>query len=744
MRMLIGAIAVVLMTAGAAGQTPATQSHSGRLDNRQAQAAFEVQLEEGETVTLTTSSSEGLDTILTLNGPNGRRVAQNDDQALGVLTSRIIYEARASGRHSVVVTGFGGAVGAFELHIRHGLDFGLSDAARMLREERQSFDRRNTEHRFDIDLSAGEIFVASTVALTEGLDTTLVLLDGDVAVVAQNDDVSEGNLDSQLVYQPAAAGRHTLVASTFTGDGRGAFALAFAVDPNAEPPFNYAGIEGSVIARHQGALSETQPSFEYQLDLAAGQTLLATADATSGTLDPVLGMKDAEGNPVALNDDRGDGSLNAAFAFTAPSAGTYTLEISRFRQTNTSGDFRVVLRSVDAAVVEQLRALIDNAIRLSGPMQTIETADFRIYYTVEGRDAAAPDYAQSVADTMQTVLDAQVQRIGWSAPVRDRDGRYRVYIADARGLMGFAPRLHMVFDNPNTINLRERAAASGILVIDNDFIGMMKKATPESLMHATASHELNHVVQFGYDAYEELSWLYEGTASWTETTTVGADQDATDYVAVDFAAPHLCWTTPTYGHDYAQWTLLQSLADSHGDQIVVRLWENAVRYDGFETMAQTLTSAGTTIPDALQRWRVQNFARDYDLAPLFGASVQGAGVISRNGSWSPRMRIQQMGAHYVEVRMQGPRAYALRGDANLELVGLGRRNGEIEAVPLGRAGVFDATGYEYAGIMVFNRALPPAPGQCSDVQYSINVGPPETAAASAQYRFSAEHFEPPS
>jgi hypothetical protein len=345
---------------------------------------------------------------------------------------------------------------------------------------------------------------------------------------------------------------------------------------------------------------------------------------------------------------------------------------------------------------------------------------------------------------LQTIYDAQVTRMGWAAPVRDRDSRYSAYIADADGLMGFTKPVEMVFDNPNTANVRETAAARAMFLIENDFRDTGKEAPPESLMHATATHEFNHVVQYGYDSQEGLGWLYEATASWIETITAGGDQDATDYVETDFAAPELCWTTTARGHDYAQWTLLQSLADSHGEPIVVRLWENSVTFDGLETMARTLAGVGTTIPDAIQHWRAQNFARDYDLAPLFKRSVRLAGAINRNGAWSPRGRIQQLGANYVALRLQGRHAFALRGDANLELLGLGQRNGEIEVIPLGRGGVFDTSGFEYAALMVFNRAAPEAPGECSGVGYSINVTASAGPMASPQYRFSAEHFTPPS
>jgi hypothetical protein len=400
--------------------------------------------------------------------------------------------------------------------------------------------------------------------------------------------------------------------------------------------------------------------------------------------------------------------------------------------------------SVDASVVAQLQAMADNQVTLSGPELTIETANFRLHYTLQGRDASTEEYARLTAAALEEVLATQVNQLGWAAPVREPDGRYRAYIGEANGNMGYTKPVEMVFDNRNTTNVRERAAARAVLVIDNDFSGMGKKASPESLMRATATHELNHVIQFGYDSTEGLNWLYEATASWTETVTVGADQDATDYVETDFAAPEVCWTTRTPGFNYGQWTLLQSLADQYGNGIVIRIWENSVNYDGFETMSRTLESVGTTMPDALRRWRAQNFARAYELAPRFTRSVALAGTISRDGAWSPRGRIEQFGANYVRVTANGPRLYSLRGSNSAELVGLGKRNGQIDVVPLGRGGVFDASAYEYAALMVFNRATPSTPGECSGADYSINVGAATGAPATPEYRFSASHFVPPS
>ncbi|WP_417481780.1 PPC domain-containing protein [Maricaulis sp.] len=738
---IVGLAIAGIFAGGAAAQTPADQVFSGELTDSAPQLVFDLPLEAGQIVTLRTASTTRLDTVLTLLGPDGSVLAFNDDQEPGVLTSRLVHVPASSGVYRAQIEGYGGALGSFSLTMGFGLDVGLSDAAQTLREETVSFDMTQTETRFDADLAAGDILVASTFALTEDLDSTLTLLDGSGTILAQNDDRGDGSLNSQIVYLIEDAGRYQVVVGTFGGDGEGDLAFSLATDPEAELPFDFTAIEGTPLALHEGALGDDQPSTTYPVALQAGQTLLVLADTVSGDLDPVLRLTGPDGYPVAMNDDRGDGSLNSAFAFTAPESTTYELELARYRSGDSSGEFELALSLVDASVVGVLRDLLENSVELSGPELLIQTEDFRVYYTLEGVDASSTPYAELVAETLQEVLEAQVGRIGWAEPVRDDDGRYRAYIADADGSMGVTQPVQIVFDNPNTSDVREAAAARTLFIIDNDFIGMGKTAPVESLMRATVTHEFNHVVQFGYDAEEGLDWLYEATASWIETTTVGSDQDATDYTETDFETPQLCWTTTVEGHDYGQWTLLQSMADSYGESLIVQVWENSVELDGFETLQAALDEVDTTIPDVIQRWRVQNYARAYDLAPLFPIAVHRQHTVDREGRWTLKGGLEQLGANYLGFELDGRYAITLNGDANLEVLALGQRNGQIEVIPLGQEGVIDTAGFESTALMVFNRAMPEAPGQCSGVGYTIEVSPSTRRPARSAYRFPDDHFD---
>ncbi|OLF81368.1 hypothetical protein AWH62_01465 [Maricaulis sp. W15] len=735
--------AFVCLAGSAFAQAAEDRIVAGEVTEAAPRATTEIQLEAGQAVTVSTQPSGGFDTMLELLGPDGRTVAENDDREPGDLSSQLIYVPQVSGRHTAVVTGYGGATGSFDLVIADGVEFGLSSEARIISESIVTLERQRPLETRPVDLAADEILVVTTHALTETLDTTLTLLDASGTIAAQNDDRGDGSLNSQLVFQAQEAGRYTVELGTFEGASFGDVVLSIAVDPHAEVPFDFDSIERTPFAEYSGTIGGRDTEFDYPLELAAGETILAIAEAINGDLDTVLRLVGADGNPVALNDDRGDGSLHSAIAFTAPEAASYTLELRRYRSGESSGDFTLELSHVEASVVDILQELLENRVTLSGPELTLETPDFRVHYTLEGVDASSTEYAESVGEALQAMLDSQVTQIGWAEPVRDDDGRYTAYVADADGSMGVTYPVQIVFDNTHTADVRETSAARTVFVIDNDFVGMGKEASVHSLMRATATHEFNHVIQFGYDSEEGLDWLYEATASWTETTTVGADQDATDYVETDFDAPEVCWTTSQDGFDYSQWTLLQSMADVYGDGIVVTMWENSVALDGFETMAATLEPVGTTIPDVISRWRTQNYALAYDLAPMFNSTVRIQHTLGSERGWMSKGGLEQLGANYIAVDLDGVYAFSLRGDDGLELLALAHDGGEIQVIPLGRGGVVDTTAYDSVALMIFNRTMPEAPGVCSDVGYSLDVAPATSPAAAPAYSFSAEHFSPP-
>lgn len=740
MRQLLLVTTAACLLGAVATQSYAQQNFSGSISEEGGSTEFTLSLEAGQLVTLTTQSDENYDTVLRLLGTDGKPLAENDDMPSGSLQSQIIFMPRESGEYTASVSGYGGATGSFELDVTAGLEVGLSSDATQIFEEQLTLGR-GTDHRIPVELEAEDILVATTYALGDDLDTTLTLYSADGDVIATNDDMQPGDLNSQIIFQADTAMRVEVEPGTFNNAGSGDIILSLATDPHAPIPFDFSTIEGELIESHTGQIDSETQEHAYPIELSAGQTIYAVAETISGDLDTVLRLLDPAGNPVALNDDRGDGSLNSAVAHTARESGTYTVSMERYRSGDSAGEFQLQVLDVDRSVMQLLQDLLDRVVTLSGETRIITTDDFVVHYTLDGVDASSEDYAIQVGDVLQDMLDIQVDRMGWVEPVRDEDGMYRAFIADADGSMGVTYPVQIIFDNPNT-DKREHTAARTVFLIENDFRGLGKEASVFSLMRATATHEFNHVVQFGYDSEEALGWLYESTASWIETVTVGADQDATDYVSTDYEAPEICWTTNEGGYDYAQWTLLQSIADVHGENMVVRFWENTVDLDGFETMSTELEAANTTLLDAVMRWRAQNFARDYELAPHFDTTVRLQHTLSEEGRWTTKGGLEQTGANYIELALDGRYNIAVESDANLELVALSQSGNQVHVTPLGNEGVVDTTNNDYTALMVFNRALPDTPGDCSGAGYSLAISSSRAGVASPAYSFSAEHFTP--
>jgi hypothetical protein len=176
----------------------------------------------------------------------------------------------------------------------------------------------------------------------------------------------------------------------------------------------------------------------------------------------------------------------------------------------------------------------------------------------------------------------------------------------------------------------------------------------------------------------------------------------------------------------------------------VRIWENAVEHDGFDTMSVTLDEVGTDIPAALRRWRAQNFAMAYELAPLFDRPVALHRSLNRAESWTSKFGPQQLGANYIELDLDGRHEISLSGNDTLELVALGHRDGRVDVIELGQGGVVDPQAYDYLGLMVFNPVVPDAPGECSAGMYTLDISETRQAAAQAvSYSFDAPHFSAP-
>lgn len=139
-----------------------------------------------------------------------------------------------------------------------------------------------------------------------------------------------------------------------------------------------------------------------------------------------------------------------------------------------------------------------------------------------------PDYAEQVLAAGDTSWSVENDSLGWNKAPSDGklgerkglggQGQTDVYITGLpRGLYGYSTT------DPGQRGPRQ----AGYLVVDNDYNGF--GGVPVQLMQVTFAHEYNHVLQFGYDTYQD-SWMFESTATFMENNVFPNVDDYLNYV----------------------------------------------------------------------------------------------------------------------------------------------------------------------------------------------------------------------
>ncbi|HVU13196.1 MAG TPA: MXAN_6640 family putative metalloprotease [Phototrophicaceae bacterium] len=503
---------------------------------------------------------------------------------------------------------------------------------------------------------------------------------------------------------------------------------------------------------YTGHLDDTVDNRDYKIDLKSGDAVSITADAAHGSdLDAVLTLYDPDDQQVAANDDADISTYDARIGYIAHADGVYRVNVARYDKT-TSGNYTLTVKIGDTSV-------LDYDEPLSGTRRTVDTQHFRFHYTTSGADAVSTAFLQAIEKAFDDAWHIEIDKMGWPAPPSDGvmggNGLFDVYVKDLIGSsdgneLGFTSSEIIVGDNPSTPEV-EKNATTAYIAIDNDFrsIDLNPGETALSVMRSTAFHEFNHALQFGFDGVEPDTWLLESTATWMETAAAGKDQDATGYVSEAFQYPELCLGTTAHDNAdmYGEWPFMQFLTDEFGKNAVIDLWKQIADYDGFDAVEHYLESVGTDVPHEVARYRINNLARNYKLAPLFKATVWLENSITKTGNWthaSDDDGVQELGASYfVFSPTPGNYDVELRNDQHkLELWAIGVTKDDIQAIDLGRGGGIDTRNYQLTYLMVFNPTYQKDVGDCHSVDYQINVAPGKGTTNPVDSTFSRTYFQP--
>lgn len=317
---------------------------------------------------------------------------------------------------------------------------------------------------------------------------------------------------------------------------------------------------------------------------------------------------------------------------------------------------------------------------------------FCVHWVDQGLDApnlsdkdgnGIPDFVERVLKVAEHVHEIENEKLGWREPRSDgrmggRNGKTDVYLSEIGGeLFGYAAPDRGQANGQHRIPRR----LHGYLVLDNDYSAFEFPHTkPINDLEVTFAHEYNHILQFGYDAYQD-PWFAESTAVWMEDQVYNGIDDYLRYVrrwVKLWETPLTASSIKMYGS--AVWN--QWLARRYGEAIIRKAWAGAIhaKPGGFAVASyeRAIRAAGpsdfshdfTRFAAALPEWRTGKGFRESYLYP----DVQRQGHLPLSGHPLTRvlnhttfqlLRVHADRGRAVVVHLTAPRGTA----AGLALVG---------------------------------------------------------------------------
>jgi hypothetical protein len=317
--------------------------------------------------------------------------------------------------------------------------------------------------------------------------------------------------------------------------------------------------------------------------------------------------------------------------------------------------------------------------------------NFCVHWVDKGLDApnlkdtdgdGVPDYVERILAIAEHVHSVENGKLGWKEPLSDGalgggHGETDIYLAEIGGeLFGYAAP-----DRDQAVDGRQPRHLHGYLVLDNDYSPFEFPGTePGHDIKVTLAHEYNHILQFGYDAYED-PWFAESTAVWMEDQVYNGINDYLRYVRRWVKL----WQTPLTANsikEYGTAVWNQWLARHYGRAIIREAWAGADtdHPDGFSVAAyeRAIHAAGpssfgrdfTRFAADVAEWRTGIGFREsylYPDMPRQGALALGAPPSTRrlNHTTFSLIGVHAGTGRAVEVTVEAPEGI----DAGLALVG---------------------------------------------------------------------------
>lgn len=328
-----------------------------------------------------------------------------------------------------------------------------------------------------------------------------------------------------------------------------------------------------------------------------------------------------------------------------------------------------------------------------------------MHWVAEGIDAPSlndsngdgvPDYVERVETVAEHVHSIENGKLGWREPKSDGrkgggKGKTDIYLDQIGGaLFGYAAPDR----DQATKRHRLPRRLHGYLVLDNNYSRHeFPGTTPMHDLEVTLAHEYDHILQFGYDAYQD-AWFAESSAVWMEDEVYNGINDYLRYVrrwVKRYDTPLTASSIKEYGSTvWNKW-----LAHRYGRSIVREAWARAIhtKPGGFSVAAynSAIEAAGNSsfsrdfarFARDLAEWRTDTVfpeGNSYPDVSRQGSLPLGGRVLDRtlNHTTFQLLRVHAGGGRAVVVNAAAPRGIA----AGLALVGRigSERHGRLKSV----------------------------------------------------------------